>query len=97
MCVFCVIYIYLHVYLYRVLEDAGRDSHEVMSKATQECPKSAELFYIAARLSLSYNSKDTPTTSMETAMQWLQCCVSNFYKMPAGSDTDPEQVKVLYR
>lgn len=88
---------YLHVYLYRVLEDAGRDSYEVMSEATQECPKNAELFYIAARLSLSHNSKDTPTASMDIALQWLQCCISNFYKMPAGCDTDPEQARILYR
>lgn len=82
---------------YRVLEDVGRDSNEVMVKATQECPKTAELFYVAARLSLSQHSEDTPTTSMETAVQWLVCCVSNFFQITTSGEIGSDLAKMLYR
>ena len=92
-------YMYMYMYTCRVLDEAGHDFTDVLIRGTKECPRSAELFHLAARLSLSRHTKDSsqPTASLEKAVEWLQCCVSNFFKIPPGSNTELDQTLMLYR
>ena len=66
---------------------------------THQCPRSAELFHLAARLSLSHQSSSeaTPTTPVDSAVHWLGQCVKSFYSIPAESEIDLELTLVLYR
>ena len=78
-----------------VLEDGGRDPTAILDKATAQCPRSAELFYLAARLSLSQQHQRP--ASLEKAVCHLQRCVSNFFKVPPAYKPDLQQTQLLYR
>ena len=70
---------------------------------TQQCPQSAELFHLAARLCLAHQSSDEATrtsdetTPLDDAVQWLEQCVMNFYSVPPESEVDLELALILYR
>ena len=105
MCVNFTFFFSSSVFL-RVLDEADSDWSEVLLIGTHQCPQSAELFHLAARLSLARQSSGlatptsdeaTPTTPLDSAVQWLQQCVINFYSIPPEGDTDLELTLVLYR
>ena len=87
------------IFCLRILDAAGHDWTDVLVSGTQKCPRNAELFHLAARLSLSHQSSDiaTPNTSLDNAVQWLQQCVEGFYNVPSESSTDLELTIALYR
>jgi hypothetical protein len=83
----------------RFLDGAGADWSEVLLIGTNQCPRSPELFHLAARLSLAHQSSDeaTPTTPVDTAVQWLEQCVKDFYSILPEREVDLEMTLVLYR
>ena len=83
----------------RALDEADADWSEVLLMGVHQCPRSAELFHLAARLSLAHQSSSeaTPTTPVDSAVQWLGQCVKNFYSIPAEREVDLELTLVLYR
>ena len=83
----------------RALDGADADWSEVLLMGVQQCPRNAELFHLAARLSLVHQSSSEarPTTPVDSAVQWLGQCVKNFYSISAEREVDLELTLVLYR
>ena len=91
-----------HLYLtfLRVLKDKEAIL-KVLMEATQHCPHSCELYYLAARLELFFNTEDggkkDEERDVQKAIEWLTLCVTKFFKLSSDHPLQPGDALYLYR